>query len=136
MDWLSKLHDETLFRYRNSRTDEVICVPLSLLEEWLNISIKGEPGEEFYFAGDRYTYAGFEPRKLNIMTKITFEKNGRKALKIKDADGQESIRSMSKENYLKGKGTKSVLTKACKEASNKEKLKILRRTHAQWTKGA
>lgn len=136
MDWLSKLHKETLFRYKNTETQEIISVPLDVLEEWLEIPVKGEPGESFYISGVLYTYAGFEPRKLNITTKITFEKNGRKALRINNSDGTTTVRSITKDNYIKGKGTKSVLTSACTQASNKEKEKILRRKHAQWTKGA
>jgi hypothetical protein len=71
-----------------------------------------------------FEYAGFEPLSTGIMTKVVFEKNGRKAVKTQFGDGQQVIRSATKEAYYKGKGTDSVLTKGCREASDKVKEQI------------
>jgi len=66
------------------------------------------------------TYKGTTPQKLGLVTKTTFEKNGRKAIRTHFDDGRTAIRSQTKENVLKGKGTKSVYTKAYQEHVNKE----------------
>jgi hypothetical protein len=75
---------------------------------------------------------------------VVFEKNGRKGIRIKDQNGKTTIRSMTRENLLKGKGVKvtgdkrdhkgnktgqksyeveSTLTRACRDESNKVKAK-------------
>lgn len=135
MDWLKKLNEETVYNYRNTDTGEILQLTKQEIRNWIELEPTTVPGSEFCVGGVRYEYAGFEPRKLNIMTKITFEKNGRKGLRVKTAQGGQSVRSLSKENYLKGKGTKSVLTKGCTEASNKEKERMVRKKYSEWTKG-
>lgn len=65
-------------------------------------------------------YRGSEPRSINIMTKMTFEKNGRKGIRTTFADGSSSTRSQTKENALNGKkNLNSVLTKGHQEAVDK-----------------
>ncbi len=68
-------------------------------------------------------YDGLNSRKVNIMYKTTFEKNGRKAVKTQFANGKSFIRSQTKENAMNGKSHKSVLTSGHQEAVNKEKHK-------------
>lgn len=76
-------------------------------------------------------FARVEPRKLGIMTKIQFEKNGRIGLKTKFANGKTTTRSMTKENVMNGKGTDSVLTKSCLEHTRKEQHKMVNKQYNQ-----
>lgn len=71
------------------------------------------------------TYNGTEPRKIGLMTKTTFEKNGRIGIKTNFSNGKSSVRSMTKENTMNGKGHSSVLTPAFQEKVNKDKLKAV-----------
>lgn len=80
-------------------------------------------------------YAGFEPRQLGGMTKTVFEKNGRVGVRTKFGDGKSVIRSKTKENVLKGKGTQSVLTKGCRDASDKARKEIVRARYNEMMKG-
>jgi hypothetical protein len=45
------------------------------------------------------------------MIKSSYEKNGRKAMRVRTGDGKPVERSMTRQNHLDGKGTKSVYTK-------------------------
>jgi hypothetical protein len=56
-------------------------------------------------------YVGFTSEPLNIMTTITYEKNGLQAVKTSDSRGNHSYKSVTKLNYEKNGNTKSVYTK-------------------------
>jgi hypothetical protein len=135
MSWIDELQRETVYQYTNRDTGETFSATKEILEEQLGVKLTCSPGDSFEHEGGVYHYAGFEPRKLGMMMKTTFEKNGRKAVRIKHGNGTQAVRSMSRDNYLKGKGTDSVLTKGCREASAKKKEEIVRQKYSAWTKG-
>jgi len=146
MNWISDLANETIYNYR-SIVGEVISGTAEELSEIADRKVTGEPGNTFMFADHVYTYAGFQPKKLGIMTKTVFEKNGRKGMKILHSDGSSATRSMTRENLFKGKGVQitgdkrdakgektgekayevqSSLSRGCQDASDKAKGEILR----------
>ncbi len=157
MGWLEDLAKTTVFKFRSTTdpSDEVFGTSEELTEAF-GSEVKGEPGEKIKVETDEgileFEYAGFEPKELGIMTKIVFEKNGRKAVRINHGDGKTVVRSMTRENLMKGKGIKetgdkhdasgnktgqksyeidSALTKGCREASEKTKAQIFQnRLHA------
>ena len=105
MSWLEDSAKKIVYNY--VRADEVlISGTLDELIEKTGLNLKAEYKETFNYLGDTYTYCGFEPRENNIMTKIVFEQNGRKAIKVQHTDGKCHVRSMTKENLLKGVGAK------------------------------
>lgn len=138
MSWLNELNKDTIYKYTCECGEEPITI--SGTKEDLRALFDTEPtfshGDTIHYQGMDFTYSGFEPRKLGIMTKTVFEKNGRKGIQVTHSNGKQSYRSQSRENYLLGKGTKSVLTKGCQEASNKVKEKMVRQKFDQWTKGS
>lgn len=151
MSWLNDYSKTTVYNYRSMDENDpckMVSGTAEQLSETFGIDVKGEPGEQLQClqTSYRYSYAGFEPRQLGIMTKTTFEKNGRKGVRINHGDGKSTTRSMTRENLLKGKGVKvtgekrdaqgnttgqkafeveSSLTKGCNEASVKAKGDIL-----------
>ena len=151
MGWLEDLAKETIYIYRPMGQEdpcESIRGTLEQLKDTFGLEVKGEPGEVLLCpqTSHKYQYGGFEPKKLGIMTKVTFEKNGRKGIRIDHGDGKSVTRSMTRENLFKGKGVKftgekrdakgettgkksyeveSSLTKGCAEASLKEKGDML-----------
>lgn len=160
MGWLEDLSKTTIYKFRSLEdpSNEVFGTSDELTEAF-GFEVKGEPGEKLRIETDEGTlefeYAGFEPRQLGIMTKIVFEKNGRKAVRINHGDGKSVVRSMTRENLLKGKGIKetgdkhdasgnktgqksyevdSALTKGCKEASEKAKSQIFQNRLHAWKK--
>lgn len=149
MGWLDDLNKERVYNYaRADEADpcEMISGTKDDLMKTFNSEIECSSGEVLVCpqTSYKYVYAGFQPIKLGLATKIVFEKNGRKAVRMRDSDGKTTIRSMTRENYMKGKGVKvtgdkrdskgektgqksfevqSSLTKGCREASNKAKAK-------------
>jgi hypothetical protein len=156
MGWLDDLNKSRVYNYRcvdkddpnymlSGTKEELNALTVELGEDAL---LKFEPGDKPKILVDgellQYEYAGFEPIEVGLVTKVVFEKNGRKGIRIKDQNGKTTIRSMTRENLLKGKGVKvtgdkldhkgnktgkksyeveSTLTKACREESNKVKAK-------------
>lgn len=139
MSWLEDSAKKIVYKYKRA-DDVVISGTLEELAEQTGLNLKAEYKESFEYLGDTYTYNGFVPREHSIMTKIVFEKNGRKAVRIQHTNGKSHVRSMSKENFLNFKGVKktekkydskgndtgkrrieveSVLTKGAKEAAAK-----------------
>lgn len=51
--------------------------------------------------GEGTSYAGFEPQKTGLTTKVEYEKNGRKAIAIRDKDGNMSYVSKTRLHYNK-----------------------------------
>lgn len=128
MGWLEDMSNDTIYNYRDQSSGDVIKGTRSQLEDYFGCSLKCEPGEEASLnvpLPRKYLYAGFEPNKLGITTKMTFEKNGRTGVRTRFSDGKQYVRSMTKEQAMKGKGTESVLTKDCKVASEKAKEKYV-----------
>ena len=125
MNWLEDLNKKTVYKYVVEGSDlEPLYATRDELLELTGSEPTCEPGDKFSLEDENgkelvFSYAGFIPRKLDMMTKVTFEKNGRKGIAVNFGDGKIAKRSQTKENYMNGKGTASVLTKACKEASEK-----------------
>jgi hypothetical protein len=153
MGWLEDLSKTTIYNYRNQEDREDLIQGTSTeLSELFCQEVKGEPGEvlEVEFENGekaKFEYSGFEPHKVNIMYKTTFEKNGRKGVRVSTGDGKSHVRSMTRENLYKGEGVNetgmkrdakgeltgeksyevdSALTKGCREASDKAKTEMLR----------
>lgn len=86
---------------------------------------------------DGYVYKGFAPDKMNLMTKVQYEQNGRVAYRIDIGDGKFIHRSATRERYERQIGNtagadnarkteqKSVYTKAYAEAVEKKKKENL-----------
>lgn len=149
MGWLEDLNKERIYNYRcNIDSDFVLSGTKEELNELVGdeVELKYEPNDVASVLVDGedllFTYAGFDPIKTGLVTKIVFEKNGRKGLRIVDGDGKQTVRSMSRENLLKGKGVTitgdkrdargeltgeksyevdSILTKACRAKSDEVK---------------
>lgn len=129
MSWLEDLSKETIYQYRDEVSEELVSGTKEELSEFFGHDLLCEPGEEaILHAGDgsiKYIYAGFLPRELGITTRVSFEKNGRVGLRTKFADGKQYVRSKTKELAMEGKGTDSILTRQCREASKKAEEKIV-----------
>ena len=153
MSWLEDLNKKRVYNYR-SKTDpeEIISGTKENLSTIFMTPPTCESGDKVRLdnlieseeAYDEYEYAGFEPIRMGGMTKVTFEKNGRKAVRIDLGNGKTVVRSMTRENLMKGQGIRitgkkrdnkgeltkkltfeidSSLTKGCQEASTKETAK-------------
>lgn len=144
MGWLDNLNEDRIFKYLpldEKNPCEAVTGNKKQLSKTFAVNVEGIPGEVLKDPKTeyRYAYAGFEPVALGLVTKVVFEKNGRKAIRIKDQEGKTTTRSMSRENLLNGKGVTitgekrdakgeltgkksyevtSSLTKACREQSN------------------
>ena len=129
MSWLNE--GDTTYRFRCLACDEITHI--NIATEVDQDIVRATEVECEHCKNDvGCVYAGFEPRTINQMTKITFEKNGRVGVKVVHGDGKIAIRSKTKDNYLQGKKCESVLTKGCEEASNKAKQKIVHDRVQQW----
>ena len=135
MNWLRDLQKDTVYNYVDEETGDKISGTKDILEEHFNQKLRCEPGDVVKIEGGTFRYAGFEPHELGMMLKSTFEKNGRKAVRTYHSNGKQSVRSMTKDNYLKGRGSDSALTKGCVEASTKAKAEILQSRYKEWTQG-
>lgn len=141
MNWLEDLNRERTFTYReklDSTDGDFISGTPDEIEELISQKLKFDPGETFEYQGKTFHYSGFSSIKMSLTTRVTFEKNGRKAILTKLPDGKIVARAMTKENLLNGKNVvkkakgeasngkdgyriESVLTKACKEHTDKQK---------------
>jgi hypothetical protein len=99
MSWLEDLHAERIFHY-DSGEDRITgnIQDLSLLAKK---DVVGVPGEMIYVDDKTYEYAGFDSIKAAQMSKVEFEKNGRKAYRITDSSGKIRYIAKSKHEYLK-----------------------------------
>ena len=119
-NWLTR--DDSLVNYHCDQCEKTIQYPIS----------KRVPDEvkqsyiQLCACGGEYYYKNTESTKISMMVKTTFEKNGRPAVRTTFANGSSIVRSQTKENALKGKGTKSVLTRPHQESVDKEKDIIVR----------
>lgn len=120
--WLEDMNKDTVYCYKNTDTGEIVRGKKADLEvDFFGCDIECNSGEEVYLEGVAYEYAGFEPREYNLAHRITFEKNGRKGLRTRLGNGKTFTRSATKEKYMQGKGTNSVLTKACADKTTELK---------------
>ncbi len=129
MSWLTEGDITYCFICPNCKIQTLVEIPAEIDQD----EAKKAPVHCSECEGDHACeYAGFEPRPLNIMMKSVFEQNGRKGIRIILPNGDTVQRSMTKENYLNGRGTESVLTKGCREASTEVKKKIVHDRMVQW----
>ena len=100
MGWLS---DRTIQYLYSNGEDEVI------------IEASAEEGPPQ--APEGYHYKGFLPDKVNLMTKVQFEQNGRIGYKISVGDGKHIYRSATREKYehTVGNTSRSKLTEKKQE---------------------
>lgn len=71
------------------------------------------------------SYGGFDPVKVKQTHAVEFDKNGRKAVAIRNKDGSLQYHSKTKLNYLKTGRVESQYTKEFQEALQKEEQKKL-----------
>ncbi|RLA62971.1 MAG: hypothetical protein DRQ88_13040 [Epsilonproteobacteria bacterium] len=134
MKWLKEKARNSIFIYRmigtagngplvsDDGTPFTIEGTLEELSRDLGKEVQGIPKEEVEsMHGDIFVYAGFEPTPMGGMVKTTFDKNGRKAIRLRYGDGSQEIRSATKDRYMNTGNDKSVLTKPCSDAANKVK---------------
>jgi len=138
MEFLADRHERTIYNYKSAPDSDGNVATVSgtpaELAEYFGKEPLFEPKEVMLHGTEEYTYAGFDTLPMSVSTKVVYEQHGRKAIRVTTPAGGVQYRSMSKENILEsGKQdpiTKSVLTKACREAyhkAHKEKEnKILR----------
>jgi hypothetical protein len=130
-NWLEDMAANTVYKFKAE--DGTIATGTSKqLSELCGKKIEGEPGESFELDEVVYSYAGFEPNKVNTRTAVEFEKNGRKAVAIRDRDGKTSYVSKTKINYQRTGKVESVYTKDYEEIIEKNVQKELQQ--AQFVK--
>jgi hypothetical protein len=131
MSWLEDDFNNTVFNYK-AEDGTKISGTVKHLSELTGAEVKGQPGEVIVLDGMEASYAGFEPSKIAIKTAVVFEKNGRKAVAMRDRDGKMSYVSQTKINYQRTGKVESVYTKDYEEIIEKNVQKELQQ--AQFTK--
>ncbi len=126
MDFLKERHDRTIYHYK---TDEsIVSGTPQELAEYFGKDLLFEPGEVVQHYTEDYQYAGFDPLSMSLTTKVAYEQNGRKAIRVTSPGGHIQHRSLTKDRMLESgkqdKETKSVLTKACSETYAKAKTNM------------
>ena len=99
MSWLEDLHNERIFHYDCG--DKRLTGNIKQLSEIAQKDLVGVPGEMLYFEDETYEYAGFDSTHVGQMSMVEYEKNGRKAYRIKDSSGRIRYIAKSKHEYLK-----------------------------------
>ena len=102
MSWLNEIEDNINYIYKHSDNDS-LCGTKAELREYTGKDLQFSADDSFELDGKTYTYSGFKPYASGIMTKVVFEKNGRKGIMVKMADGTKSVRSMTRELLYRGK---------------------------------
>lgn len=110
MSWIEDEAKRTIYNYKGNLGGH-LSGTLEDLSSKCGKDLIGQYEETFTYEGENFSYSGFNPKESNIMTKIVFEKNGRKAIRVKHTDGKSHVRSMSKENLLRGKGARKTETR-------------------------
>lgn len=100
MSWLNDLSKERIFNYK---LDDGSTIRGTILElsKIFNHEFIGEPGEIITTDQGVLKYAGFEPIVLGQKGIVEFEKNGRKALMVRNPDGSVDYHSKTKIHYAK-----------------------------------
>ena len=117
-DWLKDLNDNTNYKYQ-FEDGSVVLGNIKQLSDLTGVPVKGNPGEVIEVDGLKATYAGFEPRKLGQKNEVFYEKNGRKAVAIRDRDGSMRYVSETKRHYQKTGEVKQQFTKDMQEQIEK-----------------
>lgn len=103
MSWIEDQHADTIYHYKSNDTERDSGMS-GTVEELAAIfqvqEVKAEPGESFQLGDLVFTYAGFEPNKLNLRTEVEFVKNGRKAVEFRK-NGKVQCLSKSKLEYMR-----------------------------------
>ena len=100
MSWLEELNADRKFNYR-FEDGTVVRGTLKELSALVGNTVLGEPEETISVDGETAVYAGFDAIPVRQRAIIEFEKNGRKAIAIKEADGTTRYVSKTKMNYQK-----------------------------------
>ena len=88
------------------------------------IRAKERPEDPFCeFCGGATEYTGFNPQKIGTKLVTTYEKHGRKAVRIRNKDGSLTHLSETKRIYQKTGRIESQYTKGYQEAQAKEEEK-------------
>ncbi len=111
MEWLKQINKDRIYTYIGPEGEEIKGKLKDITKELaLQKELEGDPHETFEYEGVVFTRVGFSAAKLNMATKVVFEKNGRKGYKI----GNDYI-SATKENYMKTGETSTVLSSSYKK---------------------
>lgn len=129
MSWLDDLSKERIFNYKledGSTTSGTI----QELSKLFNREFIGEPGEVILTDGLTLTYAGFEPIKLGQKGIVEFNKNGRKAVMVRNADGSIEYHSKTKLLYHQtGRSEQQFDDDYKKELERQTQQQLLREKH-------
>lgn len=98
--WIDDMNASTIFNYK-MEDGTVVSGTTKQLSELTGTVVHGDPGETISIEGLTASYAGFEPNKIAIRTAVEFEKNGRKALAIREKDGSMRYVSKTRAEYQK-----------------------------------
>lgn len=79
---------------------------------------------------EKAKYAGFEPLRLGITTQVEYEQNGRKAMAIRDKDGNMSYVSKTRLNYQKTGRIENQYSEGYKRKLQDEKQEQLLKSEA------
>ncbi len=103
MGWLDEAEYE--FQYR--------CAD-GHISAWREKTCDKEP-RECHECGERAEYLRFEAQPMLLRGRVSYEQNGRKALRITDGSGGVRYTSVTKENYLETGDVKPAYTSAYQE---------------------
>jgi hypothetical protein len=98
--WLSDVNDNIVYKFEAEDGSTVLGTSKQLAG-LSGSPVEGEPGEVITIDGVEFSYAGFKPIKLNQRSEVAFEKNGRKAVAIRDKDGSMRYVSETKRHFQK-----------------------------------
>ena len=131
MNWFQEAANNTNFKYVFEDGSSILGT-LTQLSGLAGQTIKGLPGEAIEIDGLKATYAGFEPIKIGQKSEVFYEKNGRKAVAIRDRDGTMKYISETKRHYKKTGEVKQQFSRALETEIEKSVQRELQA--AQFTK--
>ena len=128
MDFLKERHERTTYTYKCYESDASVSGTPAELDSFFGKPLSYEPKEHIILGGKIYEYAGFEPMGMSLTTKVAYEQNGRKAIRVVDPSGNIQYRSKTKDKILeagsqKAEGT-SIVTKGFAEAKAKVEANV------------
>ncbi len=134
-NWLEDVNKDRVFHYKNEN-GATVSGTIKKLSEVFGVELKAVAQEKIQFNDSVYRYAGFDPVQLRQKNIIEFEKNGRKAVMIRDADGKVTYRSKSKIHYEKTGNITNQMSSEYQAAQDKEIQNEMRmREHAKKNPG-
>lgn len=130
MSWLEELSKERVFNYK-LEDGSTIRGTTQELSKLFSREFIGEPGEVITTDENMVLkYAGFEPIVLGQKGIVEFEKNGRKAVMIRNPDGSVDYHSKTKMHYVKtGKAEQQFSDDYQKEIDRQLQQQMLREKH-------